>query len=88
MHKTKFEDWFMYDLGLVTQNICLAAHGQGLGTVIVGSFDHNRAKEILGVPDSHEVVVLVPLGYPDHQPPATKRKPMEDFVHYEKFRNR
>lgn len=86
-HKTKFEDWFMYDLGLVTQNICLAAHGQGLGTVIVGSFDHNRAKEILGVPDSHEVVVLVPLGYPDHQPPATKRKPMEDFVHYEKFRN-
>ncbi len=48
--KTKFGDWFMYDLGLATQNICMAAHGEGLGTVIVGSFDHDRTKEMLEVP--------------------------------------
>ncbi len=82
---TKFGDWFMYDLGLVTQNVCLAAHGQGLGTVIVGSFNHDRAGQILEVPDSHEVVVLVPLGYPDHKPPTPKRKSIEELVHNEKF---
>lgn len=84
-HITKFEDWFMFDLGLITQNICLAAHNQGLGTVIVGAFDHDKARKILGVPASHEVVALIPLGYPDHQPPAPKRKSLEEFVHYEKF---
>ncbi len=70
---------------LATQNICMAAHGEGLGTVIVGSFDHDKTKEMLEVPDSHEVVALVPLGYPDHQPPAPKRKSMEELVHSEKF---
>lgn len=82
---TKFADWFMYDLGLATQNICLAAHEQGLGTVIVGAFDHDRAKEILDVPSTHEVVALLPLGYPDHQPPAPKRKSLERLVHHDKF---
>ncbi len=82
---TRFGDWFMYDLGLATQNICMAAHEQGLGTVIVGSFDHDKAKELLNVPDSHDVVVLVPLGYPDHEPKAPKRKSMADFVHNETF---
>lgn len=82
---TKFGDWFMYDLGLSTQNICMAAHQQGLGTVIAGALDHDKAAEILGVPEGYEVVAILPLGYPDHEPPAPKRKNQQEFVHYEKF---
>jgi len=51
---TKFGDWFMFDLGLATQNLCLMAHHLGLGTVIVGLFDHDRVKEILNVPAGYE----------------------------------
>ncbi len=82
---TKFGDWYLYDLGLSTQNICMAAHEQGLGTVIVGAFDHDKARDILRVPASHEVVALLPLGYPDHEPPAPKRKSLEEFVHNDTF---
>lgn len=82
---TKLGDWFMYDLGLVTQNLCMAAHNEGLGTVIVGAFDHDSAGKILEVPATHEVVALVPLGYPDQVPPAPKRKAMEEFVHWDRF---
>lgn len=82
---TKFGDWYLYDLGIATQNICLAAHERGLGTVIVGAFDHDRAREILKVPETHEVVALLPVGYPDHDPPAPKRKAMEEFVHNDTF---
>ncbi len=82
---TKFEDWFMFDLGLVSQNICMSAHNLGLGTVIVGAFDHDDVKEILEIPDGYEVVALIPLGYPDHAPPAPKRKVLEDFIHQEQF---
>ena len=84
---TKFADWLLYDLGLVTENICIAAHQQGLGTVIVGAFDHDKTREILGVPSTHEVVALLPIGYPDHEPPAPKRKSMEEFVHWNSFGN-
>jgi nitroreductase len=44
---TKFGDWFLFDLGLAAQSLCLAAHNLGLGTVIVGMLDHNKAKEVL-----------------------------------------
>ena len=82
---TKFGDWFMFDLGLVTQNLCLAAHNLGLGTVIVGLFDHDRAQEILAVPTGYELPVLIPLGYPAKEPGAPKRREIREFVHFHKF---
>ena len=82
---TKFGDWYMFDLGLATQNLCLMAHHLGLGTVIVGLFDHDRAKQILNVPEGYELVVLIPMGYPAKTPSAPKRREIEEFTHYDKF---
>ena len=82
---TKFGDWKLYDLGLATQNILLAAASYGLGTVVVGAFDHEEAGRILCLPEDVEVVTLLPLGYPDHKPGPPKRKPLEDFVHYNQY---
>ncbi len=82
---TKFGDWFMFDLGLATQSLCLAAWNLGLGTVVVGLFDHNRAAAVLGVPEGYELVALLPLGYPAKQPAAPKRREVSEFTHREKF---
>ena len=85
-YPTKFgSDWFMYDLGLATQNLCLAAHASGLGTVIVGLFDHDRVGEVINLPANHEVLVLIPLGYPDQNPKPRKRRERDEFVHYDTF---
>lgn len=80
-------DWLMFDTGLAMQTLCLAAHGLGLGTVIVGMFDHKKAEEILGVPESIEVVAMTPLGYPATGGSTLKRKDISEFVfsdHYGK----
>ncbi len=82
---TKFGDWFMFDLGIASQNICLAAHHLGLGTVVVGLFDHDRAAEVLGVPEGYELVVMIPLGYPAKQGTAPARRQIEEFTHHERF---
>jgi nitroreductase len=82
---TKFGDWFMFDLGIATQNLCLAAHNLNLGTVIVGLFDHDKAKDILKVPEGYEVVALVPLGYTAKEASAPPRKEIGEFVHYDTF---
>ena len=82
---TKFGDWFMFDLGLATQNLCLAAHDLGLGTVIVGLFDHDKAAEALGLPQGYELVALIPLGYPAKVSSAPKRREISAFVHTEKY---
>jgi len=82
---TKFGDWMMYDLGLATQNLCLMAHSLGLGTVIVGLFDHDRARTVIDVPAGHELVTLIPLGYPAKVGGAPARREMNDFSHAEHF---
>ncbi len=82
---TKFGDWFMFDLGIACQNLCLAAWDLGLGTVVVGLFDHDKAKEILGVPEGYEVVAMIPVGYPAKGASAPKRREIAEFTHYEKF---
>ena len=82
---TKFGDWFMFDLGLATQTLCLAAQNEGLGTVIAGLFDHERAKEALKVPEGYELVTLIPLGYPAKGTGAPKRRETAQFVHRDKF---
>ena len=84
-YPTKFGDWFMYDLGLATQNLCLAAHDMGLGTVIVGLFDHDQVGKVIKLPKDHEVLVLIPVGYPDHEPSPPKRQDLADFVFYDSF---
>ena len=82
---TRYQHWFMYDLGLVSQNICLKACELGLGSVIVGSFDHPEAEKLLNVPDGCELVALILIGYPDHVPSPPKRKSVEEFAHYGSF---
>jgi nitroreductase len=84
-YPTKFGDWFMYDLGLATQNLCLAAHDSGLGTVIVGLFEHDKVGEIIKLPPEHEVLVLIPVGYPDHDPSPPKRRELDEFVFNDSF---
>ena len=82
---TKFGDWFMFDLGLFTQTLCLAAQDLGLGTVVVGLFDHNKAKGIIKVPEGYELVALVPLGYPAKISSAPQRREIREFVHQNTF---
>ncbi len=82
---TKFGDWFMFDLGLFTQTLCLAARNLGLGTVIVGLFDHDKAKSILKIPEGYELVVLIPIGYPAKISSAPKRREIREYVHHNTF---
>lgn len=76
---TKFGDWFMFDLGLATQSLVLAAHAAGLGTVIAGLFDHDKVAEAIKMPAGHEMVTLIPMGFPSKIPSAPTRKDISEF---------
>ncbi len=74
--------WQMFDAGIATQTLCLAAHEHGLGTVIQGIFDDEKVASILDVPAEREVVCLVSMGYPAESPDAPKRKPIDELLEF------
>ncbi len=80
-------DWYMYDVALAMQNLALAAHSLGLGTVTIGAMDAKKAASLLGIPEGFCVVTMTPLGCPDQEPEARPRKELSEIVFYEKFGN-
>lgn len=78
-------DWFMFDAALAVQNMVLAAHALGLGTVIMGAFDAEKAAEILGVPKGFSVVIMTPLGFPEREGKAPPRKELSEIVFHDKY---
>lgn len=84
----KGESWYMFDVALAMQNLVLAAHSLGLGTVHVGLFDARRVADILGLPSGFCVVEMTPLGYPDEAPEVRPRKELAEIVYYDKYGSR
>jgi nitroreductase len=79
----KGDRWQMFDAGVASEAFCLAAHEQGLGTVIMGLFDEAEASKLLGIPEERELVALIPIGHPAESPAAPKRKTVEDLLSYQ-----
>ena len=75
-----------YDLGQATYAIMLAAADLGLGTGHSSVGEQEKAREILGVPDDHDVAYLIGIGYPADRPlkPILKpnRRPFDEVVHH------
>jgi len=81
----KGDYWYMFDVALAMQNLVLAAHSLGLGTVYIGRFDAQRAASILRVPQGFCVVAMTPLGYPEGEPQLRPRKELSEIICYDKF---
>lgn len=87
--RTKFDSWYMFDLGIAVQNIWLRAHELGLGTVVVGLMDHEKCAELLDVKVPYELVCILPVGKPvELKKEGPKRREITEFMHREKFGSR
>ena len=76
----KGDRWQMYDAGIASQTLCLAAYEKGIASVILGLFDDAKAAAILELPEDREVAALSPVGYAAEDPAAPKRKPVEEIL--------
>lgn len=69
------------------ENMLLAATAQGLGSVWMGTprLKQPEMKELLGIPESVEIVAVVTLGYPAEEAGPRSRDTLESMVHYNRW---
>ena len=78
--------WSVFDMGLFTQTLALAAHAQGLGTCLQASLTHypDAVRDFLGLPRNKKLILGISLGYPDPQAKLnsyqSSRVGVDDFV--------
>ena len=82
------QQYYMTDMGIAAENLMLAAHSFGLGSVFVGVFQEEQIGELLDIPPGVRIVGLFPIGYPlDEVKGGPPRKPLEEIVSYGKWKS-
>jgi nitroreductase len=76
----------MLDIGIITQTICLAAHGKGLGSCIMAMavVRPELLRKAAGIPESSRIIAGIAMGYPEAEFPLNrferKRAELGEFV--------
>lgn len=81
----KNKDYSLIDIGIATENMCLQASAEGIGSCIIGWFDERMIRKILGIPKSKRVELIITLGYSLSEKREKRRKPAEETVSYNKY---
>lgn len=81
----KDKDYSLFDIGIATENICLQARAEGIGSCIIGWFDEKTIRKLLAIPGSKRVGLLITLGYSLSDQREKRRKPAEETVSYNKY---
>ncbi len=71
-------NWYVVDVALAGENMVLAATAEGLSTCWVGSFDEEKVRALLKIPQSLRVVALLAVGYAYEK--ASVRRRIIDLV--------
>jgi nitroreductase len=69
------------------QNLMLAARALGLGTTLttLHRAHHDDVRELLGVPETVELVAMIPVGWPKGNFGSGYRRPVEDVTYWEQW---
>ena len=75
------------DCCLAAQNIMLSAKSLGIGTCYIAALekDVKDARKLLKVPEKHEIVCFISLGYSKGNTKTPKKKHVKQVIHWEKF---
>jgi nitroreductase len=69
------------------QNLMLAARSMGIGSALTTVYRiyQDEVRALLGIPEQHEVVALVPMGHPAGRVGVARRRPAEAITHWNRF---
>lgn len=74
-------------VSVACQNILLAAHALGLGSLWAGAtlIVEDEIKSLLEAPEEVQLVAVIAVGYPAYEPLPPVRKPLSDIMFTEKW---
>jgi hypothetical protein len=83
---SRYPSYNVYDGAVAAGYLMLAARALGYGTVFAqDSIPYPILQKVLDIPEQFERICITPIGVPEAWPEPPKKKPLEEFVVFEKF---
>lgn len=79
---------YLIDVAIAVDHLILAARNEGVGSCWVGAFHPEPIRKLLHIPESMQIIMVVPLGYPEEEQAfndRTYRKPLAEIVSYDSY---
>ncbi len=77
-----------HDAAAAAMNMLLAAEAQGLASCWVGAFEERMLREAIGMPESVNPHVVIPIGYADEKPQEPLKFGVESVVFMNSWGNK
>ncbi|MDR2382827.1 MAG: nitroreductase family protein [Prevotellaceae bacterium] len=81
----KDKEYTLIDIGIVAYHFCLKASDLGLGTCMIGWFNEKKVKQLLDIPSSKRVPLLITVGYRSGEMRTKIRKKLSDIYNINKY---
>lgn len=81
----KNKDYSLIDIGIASENICLQARAEGLGSCMIGWFDERMVRKILHIPPSKRVELIITIGYPGKELREKRRKLKKETISFNRY---
>lgn len=84
--KVKRRDFSWIDVGIAAEHFCLQAASLGLGTCMLGWFKESKVRDLLAIPETKRVGLIITLGYPADEMIRPKiRKKMKQILRWNQY---
>lgn len=74
------------DIGIAAAHLVLAAEDEGLGSCIMGWFDEDKVRKLLGIPSNKRVLLDVVIGYSTQSSRKKTRKALEQITSRNRYK--
>ncbi len=83
--KIKRKHFPQIDIGIAAAHIILGAEDEGLGSCILGWFDEDKIKRLVGIPSHKRLLLDILIGYPLKPDRPKSRKPASKVISYNTY---
>lgn len=81
------KEYYLVDSAIAMEHFMLAATNEGYGTCWIGSFDENKVRQALSIPDSYRIVAMTPIGKTTEEIQHHPKKDVREYVFLNKWGN-
>lgn len=81
------KDMYLLDAAIAMEHLVLAATEEGYGTCWIASFEENKVKEVLSIPDDIRVIAMTPVGKPVEVKEHYPKKDVREHVYFNNWNN-